>query len=159
MKNLTEIASALAKVHPELTNKKALGITRTVFALITKGLVELNPDSRDRVSVAEFGNFGVKKTAARQVRKIKTGEMVTIPENVRITFKASDALRKAVLTKEFEVEVPEKSNDAADGEPAAEKKPAEKKPAAKKNPEAEEPVADKKPEGIDVSNIPDLSDL
>ena len=151
MKNLTEIASALAKVHPELTNKKALGITRTVFALITKGLVELNPDTRDRVSVAEFGNFGVKKTAARQVRKIKTGEMVTIPENVRITFKASDALRKAVLTKEFEVEVPEKPNDAANA--------AEKKSAAKKDPEAEEPVADKKPEGIDVSNIPDLSDL
>lgn len=155
MKNLTEIASALAKVHPELTNKKALGITRTVFALITKGLVELNPDSRDRVSVAEFGNFGVKKTAARQVRKIKTGEMVTIPENVRITFKASDALRKAVLTKEFEVEVPEKSNGAEESESAT---PAEA-PAETPAPKEKKSATEKKPDDIDVSNIPDLSDL
>lgn len=156
MKNLTEIASALAKVHPELTNKKALGITRTVFALITKGLVELNPDSRDRVSVAEFGNFGVKKTAARQVRKIKTGEMVTIPENVRITFKASDALRKAVLTKEFEVEVPEKSNGAEESESAT---PAAEASAETPAPKEKKAATEKKSEDIDVSNIPDLSDL
>lgn len=156
MKNLTEIASALAKVHPELTNKMALGITRTVFALITKGLVELNPDSRDRVSVAEFGNFGVKKTAARQVRKIKTGEMVTIPENVRITFKASDALRKAVLTKEFEVEVPEKSNGAKENKPAT---PAAEEASAETPAPKKKPAAEKKTEDIDVSNIPDLSDL
>lgn len=96
MKNLSEISSAIAKEHG-MTNAKALSVVRSVFRHMTNGLIGITPDSRDRVSIAEFGNFAVKKTSARQVKSLKTGEMVDVPANVRITFKATDSLRKSVL--------------------------------------------------------------
>ena len=95
MKNLSEISSAIAKEHG-MTNAKALSVVRSVFRHVTNGLISLEADSRDRVSIAEFGNFAVKKTAARQVKSLKTGEMVDVPANVRISFKATDYLRKVV---------------------------------------------------------------
>ena len=142
MKNLTEISSALAKMYPELTNKKALNIVRSVFALTTQGLCEITPDSRDRVSIAGFGNFGVKRSNERIVKNIKTGEPVTVPAGVRITFKVSDELRKAVLSGDFKAVPPTAESEEAPDEAA---------PDTKK--------ANKAAEQIDTSAIPDLNDL
>lgn len=156
-KNLTEISSALAKMYPGLTNKKALSITRSVVALIIKGLVEIEPDSRDRVALAEFGNFGVKKIEGRKVRNIKTKEMMDVPANVRITFKASDSLRKTVFSRQYEVPAPDDAS-AFEGSHTAKAETAEReeqpaKPKAKKaaNPKAENP--------LDVDAIPDLANI
>lgn len=147
MKNLTEISSALAKMYPELTNKKALNIVRSVFALTTQGLCEITPDSRDRVSIAGFGNFGVKKSNERTVKNIKTGEPVTVPAGVRIIFKVSDELRKAVLSGDFKAAAPAAENEEAPAEEA----PADKAPKAAKT--------KKGAEQVDTSAIPDLNDL
>lgn len=151
MKNLTEISSALAKMYPELTNKKALNIVRSVFALTTQGLCEITPDSRDRVSIAGFGNFGVKKSNERTVKNIKTGEPVTVPAGVRIIFKVSDELRKAVLSGDFKATVPTADADEASDEAPAEEAPVSKAPKASK--------ANKAAEQVDTSAIPDLNDL
>jgi nucleoid DNA-binding protein len=150
MKNLTEISSALAKIHPELTNKKALDITRSVIGLFTQGLCEIAPDSRERVAIAGFGNFGVKTTKERTVKNIKTKESVTVPAGVRIIFKPADELRKAVQSGDFKVAVPAADAVAEEVEESA---PAET-PAPKKAKKAKK-VADK----VDVSAIPDLNDI
>ena len=151
MQNLTDISRALAKMYPELTNARALAITRSVFDLMKQGLTQLEPGSRNRVAISGFGNFGVKKTAARTVRNIRTKEVSNVEEGVRITFKPADELRSIVKSGEFEVQIPEKPSKEEPAEAA--EKPAEvaEKPSKKAQ------KAETKSEEIDVDKIPNLS--
>ncbi len=158
-KNLTEIASNLAKRYPEMTNKKALSVTRYVLANIIKGVVDLEPDSRDRVVLGQLALIGLKRTQERTVRNITTGEKVTIPAGIRVIFKATDFLKKAALTKDYELPVDDEPESAPAEKPAKKdagdsSEPA--KPAAKKAPAAK---AKKEEDDINPDDIPDISDL
>ena len=139
MKNLTEVAQAIAKEHG-LTNTKAMSITRSVIRNIANGIISLEADSRDRVTVAQFGNFAVKKTNARTVKSLRTGEAVEVPAGIRISFKAADLLKKAVAEG-----APMVSEDAADAADAADVEDL----AATTTSKAEEEVED-------LDEIPDL---
>jgi nucleoid DNA-binding protein len=155
MKNLTEISSALAHRYPEITNKKALEISRFVVACMIKGMTELAPDSRDRLVIAEFGNFAVKKTQERTVQNITTKEKVTVPAGVRIVFKATDNLKNIVKSGEYEIPAPGEApaEEAAPADAAPKAKREKKAAAAAEATEAAEAGA------IDPNNIPDISDL
>ena len=139
MKNLTEVSKAVARIHG-LSNTKALEITRTVLDCVKKGIVDLEKNSRDRVSLAEFGNFAVKATNARTVKNIRTGEPVEVPAGVRIVFKAADSFKTQVETGNFDLTVPEKFHkDENEG--------------------TQVKKAKKAPKTVEDEEIPDLDDL
>ena len=120
MKNLTEVSKAVARIHG-ISNAKALEVTRTVIDCIKKGIVDMEKNSRDRVSLADFGNFAVKATNPRTVKNIRTGEPVEVPASVRIIFKAAESFKNQVATGEFDLTLPGRTQE---GE--SEKKPAKK---------------------------------
>jgi len=101
--NTTEIAHKIAKLYPELTNKQAEAIVKSTSEEIVLALTNLEPDSRDRISIRGLGNFGVKNTKERTVKNIKTGEPQVVPAGLRITFKAAQEAKDAVKTGDFEV--------------------------------------------------------
>ena len=51
----------------------------------------------DKVHLAGFGAFEVKKRAARTGRNPRTNESIAIPESKRPTFKPGKALKESVL--------------------------------------------------------------
>lgn len=149
MKNLTEVSKAVAKIHG-FSNAKALEVTRTVLDCIKKGIVELEQNSRDRVSLADFGNFAVKATSKRTVKNIRTGEPVEVPAGVRIIFKPAENFKAQVASGEFELNVPErgKKEETEESSETEEKEKSAKK-AAKK-------AAQK---SVEAEEIPDLGEL
>ena len=73
------------------TKKAAEDAVETVFDSITNSLKK-----GEDVSVAGFGNFVVKKRAAREARNPRTGETVHVPATTVAKFRAGKSLKEAV---------------------------------------------------------------
>lgn len=71
--------------------KEAADLVETVFSIM-KGTLE----SGEKIKVAGFGNFEVKKKADRRGRNPQTGETITIEARRVLTFKPSHVLKKAI---------------------------------------------------------------
>jgi DNA-binding protein HU-beta len=88
--NKAELISAIAE-KAELSLLKAekvlLAAIDTIFDTLTKG---------DSVSLVGFGNFGVKKRAARKVRNPRTGAQIDVLATTVPFFKAGKNLKEKV---------------------------------------------------------------
>ena len=76
---------AMARMITEETGlpyTRVLEIVQQVFACIIDTLVQ-----EGRIELRNFGIFEVKKRKARQARNPRTGESVSVPERLGVTFK------------------------------------------------------------------------
>lgn len=92
--NKTQLIAAIAESAgiPISKAEKALGATLdSILDILTQG---------GNVSLVGFGNFGVKKRAARKVRNPRTGEEMMIKAASVPYFKAGKNLKDAVDSKE-----------------------------------------------------------
>lgn len=87
-----ELAEAVMKAVGLETKKQAEATVEAVFDTITKALVKGDP-----VNIAGFGVFRVMKRAARMGINPKTGEKIHIAAKTAPKFRASKALKEAVL--------------------------------------------------------------
>ena len=76
-----EIAKAIAE-DVGVSGVMALEIVQRVFDGIIEVLV-----SEGRIELRNFGVFVVRKRRARQARNPRTGERVSVPERLVVTFK------------------------------------------------------------------------
>ncbi len=83
-----------------IAEKSELAIAKSekVLAAMLSG-IEMTLTKGDGVSLVGFGNFGVKKRAARKVRNPQTGQEMQIKAAVVPYFKAGKALKEEVDTK------------------------------------------------------------
>lgn len=88
----SELSEAVMKAVGLETKKQAEATVDAVFDTITKAMVK-----GDSVNVAGFGVFRVSKRAARMGINPKTGEKIHIPAKTAPKFRASKALKEAVL--------------------------------------------------------------
>ena len=65
-------------------------VQKTMDAIVESLLTER------RIELRGFGVFEVKKRAARNARNPRTGEKVSVPEKLVVTFKASDEMNERV---------------------------------------------------------------
>lgn len=73
------------------SRKEANELVEVLLEQIKKTL-----EREDKIKIAGFGNFEVKKKADRQGRNPQTGEALTIQSRRVLTFKPSAVLRNAV---------------------------------------------------------------
>lgn len=92
MMKKTELAEAVQKSVGLETKKQAEATVEAVFDTIAKAMAR-----GDAVNVAGFGVFRVAKRAARMGINPKTGEKIHIPAKTAPKFRASKALKEAVL--------------------------------------------------------------
>jgi len=88
--NKTDLISAIA-ANSGLSKKDSEKALSATVDAITKALV-----AGDRVQLVGFGNFDVKKRAARIGRNPKTKEPINIPATKTPQFKAGKVLKDAV---------------------------------------------------------------
>lgn len=74
------------------TKKMAGEIVDMIFDKITETL-----KGGQEAAIAGFGTFRVRERKARQARNPKTGAMVAVPAKKAAKFRASKALKEAVL--------------------------------------------------------------
>lgn len=101
--NTSELARRLAEHYKPITGltvKEAEAYTRTLFDILKKAISELDPDSRERVSLKGFGNFALKNTKSRQVKNIKTGELQEVLAGKRVSLKVAAELKDALSSEE-----------------------------------------------------------
>lgn len=84
----TDLTRALAKAFG-LPHVKSQRILRTLLGNITQTLA-----ANKAVSFRNFGSFRQVRRAAKKVRHPKTGEIITIPARVTVSFSPSPALEK-----------------------------------------------------------------
>lgn len=88
--NKTELINKIATEVSE-TKKATATIVDAVFETIGDSLIAGEP-----VSIANFGKFEAKPTAARTCRNIHTGEAMEMPASRRVAFKTSSVLKNAI---------------------------------------------------------------
>jgi nucleoid DNA-binding protein len=86
-KDMTKAIAEAAGV----TQAQALEIVQRVFDGIRETLVE-----EGRIELRNFGVFEVKRRKPRQARNPRTGEKVSVPERVVVTFKPGREMEKRV---------------------------------------------------------------
>mgnify|MGYP001367856581 FL=1 len=84
----TDLTRALAKTFG-LPHVKSQRILRSLLETIAHALT-----TKETVSLRGFGSFRRVRRAAKKVRHPKTGEIITIPARVTVSFSPSPALEK-----------------------------------------------------------------
>ena len=77
----------------------ATGLTKADTTRVIDATLDAIKDALvkgDKVPLVGFGTFATSKRAAREGRNPRTGETVTIPARIAVTFKAGSALKDAV---------------------------------------------------------------
>ena len=77
--------------NTNLSKKESIEMMETVFSILKKTL-----ESGEKIKIAGFGNFEVKKKADRRGRNPQTGESITIEARRILSFKPSNVLRSAI---------------------------------------------------------------
>ena len=85
-----QLAYALAEQH-QLMKKQGQEILEDLVGLITKHLKK-----GERVKIAGFGIFQVRKRAARMGRNPATGEAIQIKASKKVAFRASKELKESI---------------------------------------------------------------
>lgn len=101
--NKTQLIDSVSEIAG-LTKADAQRAVDAMLDSITKSLAQ-----GDQVSILGFGNFTVKKRAARTGRDPRTGGTLQIPAAIVASFKAGKALKDAVNSGEFQKEAEEKA--------------------------------------------------
>ncbi len=76
----------------QLSHSQAKGVVQMLFNAITDTLV-----SDGRIELRNFGVFEVKRQAARRARNPKTGDRVSVPEKLVVTFKPGKVMEQRVM--------------------------------------------------------------
>jgi integration host factor subunit alpha len=89
-------ADIVEKIYEKVgfSKKESAEMVELVFDLI-KGTLE----EGDKIKIAGFGNFVVKKKADRRGRNPQTGEEITITARKILTFKPSQVLKASLNSK------------------------------------------------------------
>ena len=85
-----ELVAAVAE-KADITKKDAEAAVKATFEAVANAL-----KAGDKVAVAGFGTFSVKKRAARTATNPQTKEKVELPETTVPAFKAGKALKDLV---------------------------------------------------------------
>jgi integration host factor subunit beta len=85
-----EIAKKISE-QSGITVLLALEAVQMVFDGITETLVD-----EGRIELRNFGVFEVKRRRARQARNLRTGERVSVPEKMVVTFKPGREMEERV---------------------------------------------------------------
>lgn len=88
-----QLIAALAS-RLELTKARAAAIVDTLFG--AKGIIAGELARGGKVQIAGFGQFEVRRRAAREVRNPRTGTSLKIAESRLPAFRAGSGLRGAV---------------------------------------------------------------
>ncbi len=75
----------------QVSYEDAQSIVQTFFDLIIGALVD-----EGRIELRNFGVFEVKRRSARTALNPKTGERVSVPERLGVTFKPGKAMQQQV---------------------------------------------------------------
>ncbi len=89
----------MKKVELVETVATATGLTKADTTRVIDATLDAIKDALvkgDKVPLVGFGTFATSKRAAREGRNPRTGETVTIPARIAVTFKAGSALKDAV---------------------------------------------------------------
>ena len=89
----------MKKVELVETVATATGLTKADTTRVIDATLDAIKDALvkgDKVPLVGFGTFSTSKRAAREGRNPRTGETVTIPARIAVTFKAGSALKDAV---------------------------------------------------------------
>ncbi len=86
--NKAELIEKVAEKR-NVTKKEANVCIDTVFEVIAKALA-----NGDEVKISGFGNFKVKKIAARTAKNPMTKEIVKVPASKKVAFKQATALKE-----------------------------------------------------------------
>ena len=84
----TELTRALAKAFG-LPHVKSQRILRALLEHMAQAL-----ETKETVALRSFGSFRRVRRAAKKVRHPKTGEILTVPTHVVISFRPAPALTK-----------------------------------------------------------------
>jgi integration host factor subunit beta len=98
-----EIAKAIAETS-DVLQAQAMGVVQGVF----EGIVETLA-SGGRIELRNFGVFEVRRRKPRKARNPRTGESVSVPPKLVVTFKPGRALEARV--RGLKSEAPEVDND------------------------------------------------
>jgi DNA-binding protein HU-beta len=94
--NKQDLVGAVAK-RLDVTRAKAAEITELFFA--PDGVIASELKRGGKVAISGFGNFEVRKRAAREGRNPRTGKLINIKASVMPAFRAGKALKESVNRK------------------------------------------------------------
>ena len=94
--NKQDLIGTVAK-RLEVTRARAAEITELFFA--ADGLIASELRRGGNVAISGFGNFEVRKRAARQGRNPQTGKAINIKASVVPAFRAGKALKELINRK------------------------------------------------------------
>lgn len=94
--NKQDLVGAVAK-RLDVTRAKAAEITELFFA--PDGVIASELKRGGKVAISGFGNFEVRKRAAREGRNPRTGKLINIKASVIPAFRAGKALKESVNRK------------------------------------------------------------
>jgi DNA-binding protein HU-beta len=94
--NKQDLVGAVAK-RLDVTRAKAAEITELFFA--PDGVIASELKRGGKVAISGFGNFEVRKRAAREGRNPRTGTLINIKASVIPAFRAGKALKESVNRK------------------------------------------------------------
>jgi DNA-binding protein HU-beta len=94
--NKHDLVGAVAK-RLDVTRAKAAEITELFFA--PDGVIASELKRGGKVAISGFGNFEVRKRAAREGRNPRTGKLISIKASVIPAFRAGKALKESVNRK------------------------------------------------------------
>jgi DNA-binding protein HU-beta len=94
--NKTELAQKLAK-QTGLTQAAANDVVDAIFASESgKGIIAVELDAGNKVTISGFGTFATKSRAARKGRNPATGQEITIPARKYAHFSPAKGLKDRV---------------------------------------------------------------
>lgn len=94
--NKQDLIGAVAK-RLEVTRARAAEITELFFA--HDGVIASELKRGGKVAISGFGNFEVRKRAAREGRNPRTGKLINIKASMIPAFRAGKALKDSVNRK------------------------------------------------------------
>jgi DNA-binding protein HU-beta len=94
--NKQDLVGAVAK-RLDVTRAKAAEITELFFA--PDGVIASELKRGGKVAISGFGNFEVRKRAAREGRNPRTGKLINIKASMIPAFRAGKALKESVNRK------------------------------------------------------------
>lgn len=95
--NKREMAEKLAR-KADLSKAKAAEIIDTIFSTDPgKGIIAVELDAGQKVSIYGFGTFSTKSRSARKGRNPATGEVIDIPARKYVNFSPSKGLRDRIV--------------------------------------------------------------
>jgi DNA-binding protein HU-beta len=94
--NKQELIGAVAK-RLDVTRTRAAEITELFFA--ADGVIAAELKRGGKVAISGFGNFELRKRAAREGRNPRTGKTITIKASVVPAFRAGRVLKELINRK------------------------------------------------------------